>query len=79
MHWYLIWFFVVTLPSGETRETIEARMEMPSQAKCMEAILIKQEELENMLGQMGRVYGRTIVPTGGRGVITGVSVGCVER
>jgi len=79
MKWYLIWFFVVTLPSGETRETIEARMQMPSQAECIRAIPMKQAELEDLLGAMGRVYGRTVAPTGGRGVITGISVGCVER
>ena len=79
MHWYLIWFFVVTLPNGETRETIEARMQMESKEKCELVMPLKLGELEDMIGTMGRVYGSKTIPSGGQGTITGVTVGCVQR
>ena len=79
MSWYLIWFFTVTLPNGNAYDTSEARMMMVSEEACRSAIYIKQTEQEQLLGSARYVYSGTIAPTGGYGIITSVSTGCIQR
>lgn len=79
MKWYLIWFLTVTLPNGQELETIESRMMMDSEKDCELAVPAKMLEQEILLGSTGRVYGRTVAPTGGQGTVTAVHVGCILR
>lgn len=79
MKWYLIWFFTVTLPNGNAFDTSESRMMMFSEEACHAAIQIKQTEQEQLLGAARYVYSRSFNTTGGYGIITSISVGCVQR
>lgn len=79
MKWYLIWFFTVTLPNGNAFDTSESRMMVLSEEACYAAIQIKQTEQEQLLGAARYVYSRSFNTTGGYGIITSISVGCVQR
>lgn len=52
---------------------------MISQRQCIEAMDIKQRELEFLIGTSRWVAHRTVAPSGGRGMVTGITVGCVQR
>ena len=80
MKWYLIWFLTVTLPHGSGDvNTSEARMMMRSKLECEQAMLVKKIEQEGLLGTTRWVSHGTIAPYGGKGEVTGITVGCVQR
>jgi len=79
MKWYLIWYLSVLLPSGSSIDTTEDSFPMISQRQCIEAMDIKQRELEFLIGTSRWVAHRTVAPSGGRGMVTGITVGCVQR
>ena len=79
MKWYLIWYFTVLLPNGSSVDTIEESFPMSTEYQCVEAMDIKLVELEFLIGTSRWVAHRTVAPTGGRGMVTGVTVGCVQR
>jgi hypothetical protein len=54
-------------------------MMMKSETECHLAMPIKQIEQEGLLGTKRYVYSKTVTPTGGYGVVTGVTVGCTRR
>ena len=78
MKWYLIWFFTVSLP-GHNVDTAEEIFPMRDQQQCIEAMEIKRNSLESLLGTSRWVAHRTVAPSGGRGIISGITVGCVHR
>lgn len=78
MKWYLIWFLTVALP-GQDVNTTEESFPMRDEQQCLEAMPIKQKGLESLLGTTRWVSGPLVAPTGGRGIIRGVTVGCVQR
>ena len=79
MKWYLIWYFTVLLPNGSSVDTIEDSFPMSTEYQCVEAMDIKLVELEFLIGTSRWVAHRTVAPTGGRGMVTGVTVGCMQR
>ena len=79
MKWYLIWFITITLPGGESLDTKPERISMPNEAACHHAMELKQIEQEARLGQTAWASQPTIAPYGGRGSVTGITVGCIPE